>query len=67
MIKELIHDPIFLVGKSEIATKEDLQLAQDLLYMLIAHMETRCSHSGEVSEEDKQIGGWVMLALKATS
>lgn len=64
MIKELIHDPIFLVGKLEIATKEDLLLAQDLLYMLIAHMETRCSHSGEVSEE---IGGWVMLALKATS
>ena len=31
MIKELMHDPIFLAGKSEIATKEDLQVAQDLL------------------------------------
>ncbi len=28
MIKEVIHDPIFLEGKSEIATKEDLRLAQ---------------------------------------
>ena len=31
MIKELMHDPIFLAGKSEVATKEDLQIAQDLL------------------------------------
>lgn len=31
MIKELMHNPIFLVGKSEIAKKEDLQVAQDLL------------------------------------
>lgn len=37
MIKELIHDPIFLAGKSEIATKEDLQVAQDLLDTLMAH------------------------------
>ena len=26
MIKELMHDPIFLAGKSEVATKEDLQV-----------------------------------------
>ena len=31
MITELMHDPIFLAGKSEVATKEDLQVAQDLL------------------------------------
>ena len=31
MIKNLVHDPIFLAGKSEVATKEDLQIAQDLL------------------------------------
>ena len=30
MIKELMHDPIFLAGKSEVATKEDLQVAKDL-------------------------------------
>ena len=39
MIKELMHDPIFLAGKSEVATKEDLQVAQDLLDTLIAHRE----------------------------
>ena len=40
MIKELMHDPIFLAGKSEVATKEDLQVAQDLLDTLVAHKET---------------------------
>ena len=39
MIKELMHDPIFLSGKSEVATKEDLQVAQDLLDTLMAHRE----------------------------
>lgn len=37
MIKKVIHDPIFLGVKSEIATKEDLQVAQDLLDTLIAN------------------------------
>ena len=41
MIKELMHDPIFLARKSEIATKEDLQVAKDLLETLMAHKE-RC-------------------------
>ena len=40
MVKELVHDPIFLAGKSEVATKEDLQVAQDLLDTLIAHRES---------------------------
>ena len=40
MIKELMHDPIFLAGKSEVATKEDLQIAQDLLDTLMAHRES---------------------------
>ena len=39
MVKELIHDPIFLGGKSDIATKDDLQVAQDLLDTLLAHRE----------------------------
>ena len=39
MIKELIHDPILLSIKSEVATKEDLQVAQDLLDTLIAHKD----------------------------
>ena len=40
MIKELMHDPIFLAGKSEVATKEDLQVAHDLLDTLMAHRES---------------------------
>lgn len=39
MIKELMHDPIFLAGKSETAKKEDMQTAQNLLDTLIAHRE----------------------------
>ena len=39
MTKEVIHDPIFLAGKSEAATKEDLQVAQDLLDTLIANKD----------------------------
>ena len=39
MIRELMHDPIFLAGKSEVATKDDLQVAQDLLETLIAHRD----------------------------
>lgn len=40
MIKELMHDPIFLAGKSKIATKDDLQIAKDLLDTLMAHKES---------------------------
>ena len=29
MIKELMHDLIFLAGKSEVVTKDDLQVARD--------------------------------------
>ena len=39
MIKKVVHDPIFLAGKSEMATKEDLLVAQDLLDTLIANKE----------------------------
>ena len=39
MVKELMHDPTFLAGKSEIATEEDLQVAQDLLDTLMAHKD----------------------------
>ena len=39
MVKEIVHDPIFLAGKSETATKEDVQVAQDLLDTLIANKD----------------------------
>ncbi|MBE6575634.1 MAG: peptide deformylase [Ruminococcaceae bacterium] len=37
MVKELMHDPIFLAGKAEIAGEDDLPIAQDLLDTLLAH------------------------------
>ena len=40
VVKELMHDPIFLARKSETATKEDLQTAEDLMDTLMAHRET---------------------------
>ena len=40
MVKELMHDPIFLGGKSETATKDDIQVAADLLETLRAHKES---------------------------
>ena len=40
MVKELIHDPIFLARKSSPATAGDLDTARDLLETLMAHRET---------------------------
>ena len=39
MVKEVMHDPIFLSGKSDPATREDLQIAQDLLDTLAANKD----------------------------
>ncbi len=39
MIKEVVHDPILLARKSDAATIEDLQVAQDLLDTLMANKE----------------------------
>lgn len=39
MVRELVHDPIFLAVRSELATKDDLQTACDLLDTLKSHSE----------------------------
>ncbi len=39
MVAEVVHDPILLAGKSEPATVEDLQVAQDLLDTLAANKD----------------------------
>ncbi len=39
MVKEVIHDPILLAMKSEKATIEDIQVAQDLLDTLTANAD----------------------------
>ena len=40
MVRELVHDPMFLGIKSKPATKEDSLIARDLLDTLNAHRET---------------------------
>ena len=40
MVKELVHDPIFLAQKSEPATKDDIPVARDLLDTLAAYRQT---------------------------
>lgn len=40
MVRELVHDPLFLGIKSNAATKQDAAVAQDLLETLTAHRET---------------------------
>jgi len=39
MVKEIVHDPIFLAQKSQLADSSDLQTAQDLLDTLEANRE----------------------------
>ncbi len=39
MVKQVIHDPVFLAMKSAPATSEDLQVAQDLLDTLTANKD----------------------------
>jgi len=55
MVKELVHDPILLGVKSEAATKEDLQVAQDLLDTLTAHKEACVGMAANMIGVNKRI------------
>ena len=55
MINELMHDPIFLSLKSEVATKEDLQVAEDLLDTLTAHKDGCVGMAANMIEVRKRI------------
>ena len=55
MVKELVHDPIFLARKAETATKADLQIATDLLETLAAHRETCVGMAANMIGECKSI------------
>ena len=55
MIKELVHDPVFLAKKAEPATAADLQTAQDLLDTLIAHQEGCVGMAANMIGENKRI------------
>ncbi len=40
MVRELVHDPILLAKRSAPATRDDLQIAEDLMDTLLFHKET---------------------------
>ena len=67
MIKELIHDPIFLAGKSESATKEDLQVAKDLLDTLMAHRESCVGMAANMIGVRKRIIAFLDESGRATT
>ena len=50
-----MHDPIFLGGKSENATKDDLPVAQDLLDTLTAHRDSCVGMAANMIGEKKRI------------
>ena len=55
MVRELMHDPLFLGRKSERAGKEDLQIALDLRDTLLAHRETCVGMAANMIGELKNI------------
>ena len=68
MVRELVHDPIFLAQKSTEASKEDLPVAKDLLETLVAHKETCVGMAANMIGVAKRIiafdnGGKYMVML----
>ena len=68
MVKELMHDPLFLARKSTDATAEDLSTAQDLLDTLNAHKATCVGMAANMIGVTRRIivfdsGGTPMLML----
>ena len=55
MVRELIHDPIFLAQKSAPATAEDLGIAQELLDTLAAHKESCVGMAANMIGQAKRI------------
>ncbi|HPF28945.1 MAG TPA: peptide deformylase [Lachnospiraceae bacterium] len=55
MVREIIHDPLFLGQKSEAASKEDTQIIQDLLDTLRAHLEDCAGMAANMIGEKKCI------------
>ena len=55
MVRELMHDPIFLARKSAPATVEDLATAQDLLDTLTFHKEGCVGMAANMIGETKRI------------
>ena len=51
MVRELMHDPLFLARKARTATKEDLSIGRDLLETLLAHRESCVGMAGNMIGE----------------
>ena len=51
MVRELMHDPLFLGRKSRAAGKEDLSIGQDLLETLLAHRDSCVGMAGNMIGE----------------
>ena len=51
MVRELMHDPLFLARKARPATKEDLEIGRDLLDTLLAHREGCVGMAGNMIGE----------------
>ncbi len=68
MVRELMHDPIFLAQKSAPATQADLQIARDLLDTLRHHQQTCVGMAANMIGACKKIiafdnGGEYMVML----
>ena len=55
MVREQIHDPIFLAQKSVPATAEDLEVARDLLDTLTFHKDSCVGMAANMIGETKRI------------
>lgn len=55
MVRELMHDPVFLAKKSEAATAADTEIAKDLLETLIHHREGCVGMAANMIGELKRI------------
>lgn len=55
MVRELVHDPIFLGGRSALAGEADLPAAQDLLDTLLAHKQSCVGMAANMIGIRKQI------------
>lgn len=73
MVKDIVHDPMFLARKSEIATEADKQLAIDLLDTLAAHAHECVGMAANMIGVNKNIivvsaafGNFVMINPKIT-
>ena len=51
MVRELMHDPLFLARRARPAGKEDIPIAADLLQTLLAHRDTCVGMAGNMIGE----------------